>query len=573
MLSFILSVVLVLLVASGELSLFPLAAGEPPREEGVLRRKGEKTLKTPQNVSVEIIDHNFILKWNWDKEPTSNVTFSAYYQKLGSDKMNNWIELIGCQNIIGTKYNFTLTNLNIFEKIREHIRSEKGQETSSWNVIQFAPFQIAQIGPPEIQLEAEDPSIKINMSLPGTANSMWATDISNFTCSLIILKNSSSVEKIRHNVFSRDKINNLSPETTYCLKVQARLPILKKNGSYNPIFCLNITAKHKLPRPENVEVDPIDNYILKWNYPYENMKFQVQYLLGYFKRISTDYSDKWKIISACENIISRCCNLSKVINKDGIYYLRVQALNGSITSLWSAEKKFDTRTKVRIGPPNIEVKSSEDSFFVYITVSGESEKKPLSQDYSLSYEIIYWENASNIEHKMKGKQKLLKVSNLKPLVLYCFKVRALLDDDSNKSTQFGNVVCSKITPGKQQKTWIIVTCFLIIIGLIFISFCLKVLLKLVKYVFYPSCKPPSNMFEELFDQPLKSLLITSEEQTESCIIEKANIIELEETNQNGKNDDICSKQDNHDSGNCSNEDEISNNKITEETLQQLTMQQ
>ncbi|XP_074156836.1 interferon alpha/beta receptor 1 isoform X2 [Sminthopsis crassicaudata] len=482
MLSFILSVVLVLLVASGELSLFPLAAGE-------------KTLKTPQNVSVEIIDHNFILKWNWDKEPTSNVTFSAYYQKLGSDKMNNWIELIGCQNIIGTKYNFTLTNLNIFEKIREHIRSEKGQETSSWNVIQFAPFQIAQIGPPEIQLEAEDPSIKINMSLPGTANSMWATDISNFTCSLIILKNSSSVEKIRHNVFSRDKINNLSPETTYCLKVQARLPILKKNGSYNPIFCLNITAKHKLPRPENVEVDPIDNYILKWNYPYENMKFQVQYLLGYFKRISTDYSDKWKIISACENIISRCCNLSKVINKDGIYYLRVQALNGSITSLWSAEKKFDTRTKVRIGPPNIEVKSSEDSFFVYITVSGESEKKPLSQDYSLSYEIIYWENASNIEHKMKGKQKLLKVSNLKPLVLYCFKVRALLDDDSNKSTQFGNVVCSKITPGKQQKTWIIVTCFLIIIGLIFISFCLKVLLKLVKYVFYPSCKPPSNMFE------------------------------------------------------------------------------
>lgn len=428
----------------------------------------------------------------------------------------------------------------------------------------------AQIGPPEVQLEAEDTSIIINISPPGTINSsMWAT---HFTYSLVIWKNSSSVEETRHTVYSGEKINDLLPETTYCLKVQARLPIQKKSGSYSPTLCINTTAQHKLPRPENVEVDAVNNYILKWNYPYENMNFQVQYLLGYYKRIPSDYSDKWKTVSDCKRIVSRHCDFSEEITTDGIYYLRVQASNGTITSFWSAERKFDTRIHTRRGPPSIVVKPHKDSLSVYINVPGESEKKPTSQDYPLIYEVIYWENASNIENKMIVKQKLFEVSDLKPLTLYCLKVRALLDNEkSSKGSQFSNVECSKITPDEPKKTWIIVICFIFVAGLIFIAYGLKRLQKLVKYVFYPSCKPPSNMDEWFSNQPLKNLLVTSEEQTESCIIEKANIIVLEETNQNGKND-VCNKQDNHDSGNYSNEDETSSNKMTEEKLEQETMQ-
>ncbi|XP_036601885.1 interferon alpha/beta receptor 1 [Trichosurus vulpecula] len=430
------------------------------------------------------------------------------------------------------------------------------------------PSAAAQIGPPEVQLEAEDTSIIINISPPRITNSsMWATHISSFTYSLIIWKNSSHVEETRHTVYSRDKINDLSPETTYCLKVQAKLPIQKKNGPYSPILCINTTAEHKLPRPENVEVDAVNNYVLKWDYPYENMNFQVQYLLAYYKRIPEDYSDKWKTISDCKNIVSRHCDFSKEITKDGIYYLRVQASNGTITSFWSAERKFDTRLQTRRGPPSIIVKPDKDSFSVYISIPGESEKKPMSQDYPLTYEVTYWENSSNIENKVTVKQKLFKVSNLKPLTLYCFKVRAFLEDEKNdKHSQFSNIECEKITPDEHGKTWIAVICFVFIIGLIFIAYCLKHLLRWVKYVFYPSCKPPSNMGEWFSDQPLKNFLVTSEEQTESCIIEKTNIIVSEETNQNGISVDICSKQDSHDSGNYSNEDETSSNKMTEETL-------
>ncbi|XP_044526146.1 interferon alpha/beta receptor 1 [Gracilinanus agilis] len=487
--------------------------------------------------------------------------------------MSNWVELIGCHKVTGTKCDFTSTNLNVFEKIRVRIRSEKGQETSPWhNITPFVPFQIAQIGPPEVQLEAEDKSIIINISPPGTINSsMWVTDIQRFTYSLVIWKNSSNIEKTRLTVYSRDKINDLTPETTYCLKVQARLP--RKNGSYSPVFCITTTAEHKLPRPENVEVDAVNNnYVLKWNYPYENMNFKVQYLPGFYKRTPTDYSDKWKIISGCKNITSKHCDFSKDITTDGIYYLRVQASNGSITSFWSTEKKFDTLIKTSIAPPSIKVISSADSFSVYISASEESEKK-LSQNYPLIYEVTYWENNSNIENKMRVKQKLLKVSDLQPLTTYCFKAKAFLQDNkSNKSSQFSNVQCSKMIPGKLAVSWIIVICIVFLMVLVLVFYCSKVLLKQVKHMFYPSWKTPSSMSERFSDQPLKNLLVASEEQTESCIIEETNIVMLEEIDQNGKSDIICSKQENQDSGNFSNEDETSSSKVTEEKLQLETMQ-
>ncbi|XP_016288646.1 interferon alpha/beta receptor 1 [Monodelphis domestica] len=405
---------------------------------------------------------------------------------------------------------------------------------------------------------------------------MWATDNQRFTYSLVIWKNSSSIKETHHTVYSRDKINDLTPETTYCLKVQARLPILRKNGSYSPVFCINTTAEHKLPRPENVEVDAVNNnYVLKWNYPYENMNFEVQYLLGFYKRILSDYSDKWKVISGCKNITSKHCDFSKDITTDGIYYLRVQASNGSITSFWSTEKKFDTMIKTNIAPPSIKVIPSGDSFSIYISAPEESEKKLMSQNYPLIYEVIYWENNSNIENKLRVKQKLLKVSDLQPLTTYCFKAKAFLQDNkSNKSSQFSDVVCSKMTPGKLAVSWIIVICIVCLMMLVLVFYCSKVLLKQVKHIFSPSWKPPSSMSERFSDQPLKNLLVASEEQTESCIIEETNIVMLEETDQNGKSDVICSKQDNQDSGNFSNKDETSSSsKVTEEALQLETMPQ
>nr|XP_024653018.1 interferon alpha/beta receptor 1-like [Macaca nemestrina] len=158
--------------------------------------------------------------------------------------MDNWIKLPGCQNMTSTKCNFSSLKLNIYDEIKLRIRAEK-ENTSSWcEVDSFTPFRKAQIGPPEVHLEAEDKAIVIYISPPGTEDSvMWALDRSSFTYSLVIWKNSSSVEERIENIYSRHKISKLSPETTYCLKVKAALLTSRKIGVYGPVHCIKTTGK------------------------------------------------------------------------------------------------------------------------------------------------------------------------------------------------------------------------------------------------------------------------------------------------------------------------------------------
>lgn len=64
----------------------------------------------------------------------------------------------------------------------------------------------AQIGPPEIHLQAEDKAIIINISPPGTEDSiMWAMESSSFIYSLVMWKNSSDVEVSILPLFDRTK--------------------------------------------------------------------------------------------------------------------------------------------------------------------------------------------------------------------------------------------------------------------------------------------------------------------------------------------------------------------------------
>ncbi|KAI2595990.1 interferon alpha and beta receptor subunit 1, partial [Homo sapiens] len=162
---------------------------------------GGKNLKSPQKVEVDIIDDNFILRWNRSDESVGNVTFSFDYQKTG---MDNWIKLSGCQNITSTKCNFSSLKLNVYEEIKLRIRAEK-ENTSSWyEVDSFTPFR---------------------------------------------------------------KVEN------------------------------------ELPPPENIEVSVQNqNYVLKWDYTYANMTFQVQWLHAFLKRNPGNHLYKWKQIPDCENV-------------------------------------------------------------------------------------------------------------------------------------------------------------------------------------------------------------------------------------------------------------------------------
>ncbi|XP_042101865.1 interferon alpha/beta receptor 1 isoform X3 [Ovis aries] len=409
---------------------------------------GEANLKS-ENVEIHIIDDNFFLKWNSSSESVRNVTFSADYQILGTD---NWKKLPGCQHITSSKCNFSSVELkDVFEKIELRIRAEEGNNTSTWYEVEpFVPFLKAQIGPPDVHLEAEDKAIILSISPPGTEDSiMWALDRSSFRYSVVIWKNSSSLEERTETVYPEDKIYKLSPEITYCLKVKAELRLQSRVGCYSPVYCINTTERHKVPSPENVQIN-VDNqaYVLKWDYPYESTTFQAQWLRAFLKKIPGKHSNKWKQIPNCENVTTTHCVFPRDIFSMGIYYVRVRASNGNGTSFWSEEKEFNTEVKPIIFPPVISMKSiTDDSLHVSVGASEESENMSVNQLYPLVYEVIFWENTSNAERKVLEKRTDFTFPNLKPLTVYCVKARALIENDRwNKGSSYSDTVCEKTKP-------------------------------------------------------------------------------------------------------------------------------
>ncbi|XP_008065125.1 interferon alpha/beta receptor 1 [Carlito syrichta] len=533
---------------------------------------GGKHLTSPQDVEVDIVDDTYVLKWNWSSESVRNVTFSAEYQISRTD---NWIELPGCQYITSTECNFSSLKLkDIYEEIKLRIRAEKGNNTSSWyEVDSFIPFQKAQIGPPDVRLEAEDKAIIVNISPPGTVDStMWGLDISSFVYSLVFWNNSSG-ESRTEDIYPGSKIHKLSPETTYCLKVRASLLLLPvKVGVYSQVYCINTTAEDKLPRPENLKVDvQNESYVLKWDYPYANMTFQVQWLHAFTKKNPRNHLRKWKQIPDCENVKTTHCVFLQSTFPKGTYFLRVQASNGNNTTLWSEEKRLDAEEQTIVLPPVINMKPISDSLRVYIGSPKQPKNKHVNQYYPLIYEIRFWENTSNTERKFEEETDFI-IPNLKPLTVYCIRARAqLIDVKWNSSSVFSETVCTKTKAGNVSKIWLITVVCSTLFSILVVIYVVKGLLRCINYVFFPSLKSSSNIDKYFTEQPLKNLLLsTSEEQTERCfIIENINTITtVEETYQIDEDHKKYDSQTSQDSGNYSNEDENSESKTSEELLQQ-----
>ncbi|KAM6162414.1 interferon alpha/beta receptor 1 [Erethizon dorsatum] len=479
--------------------------------------------------------------------------------------MDTWIKLPGCQHITGSKCNFFLLEVNFYEEIKMRIRAEEENSTSSWYYVDsFTPFEKARLGPPEVRLEAEDKAIIIYLFRPGKKDntSIWDMDAASFRFSLVFWENSSHVEKhikIEHYTF---KIYNLSPETTYCLKVRARLPWDGKVGVYSPVYCINTTVERKLPSPENVKFGAENqSYVLKWDYEDVNVTFQAQWLHAFSKLTPGDNSNEWKQIPYCENVRTTYCIFPQNVFPKKNYFFRVQASDGNNTSFWSKEKAVNTEMYSTVLPPVVSVKSTGDSLRVFV-------KAPRNQFYPFIYEIILWENPSSTEKKIIAEKSDVTIPNLQPLTLYCIKARVhLLQDKWNKTSAFSAVVCEKTKPGTSSTKWVILgICLLPVVVVIFV---VKTLQRCLNYVFFPAFKPPCSI-EYFSEQSFGNLLLsTSEEQTEKCfIIENTqSVITVEETEEIDEDCKKYSSQTSQDSGNYSNGGESLESQISGVLLQ------
>ncbi|XP_025933398.1 interferon alpha/beta receptor 1 isoform X2 [Apteryx rowi] len=542
------------------------------------RWAGQTNLKSPQDIQVYVVNTNFTLRWNYT-EDDSHVMFSAQYRWFEDFETNEteWKELPGCQNVTRTECDFSSAITEYYVKHDVRLRAETRKDRSPWSsIFEMIPYYIAQIGPPEIELQSTNGVIKIKVSPPeaNQVQKMWIDDLS-FKYNLVIWENSSNAEFRKQSVFPTDTINDLAPETTYCLKVQATRPLDSQEGLFSPIHCIKTTRKAKdLLCPTNVRVLALNMiFHLHWNSQYkQRVSYTVQYLLGYLKKLHGDYSAKWLRVPGCENITNTKCNFSSIITTTiGFYYLRVQAMSDYNRSCLSDEVKVDPLITNEIGPPIVKVDISDVLLHIQISPPGGSENKALRDHYDLSYRVLYWKNSSNNEEEMKMKvikQTIGTVSDLTRSTLYCLKVQAF-SEAYNKSSHFSKDECIR-TPGDKMLPLIILATFVsaliaVLVVAMLIIFVLYQAYNQIKYVFFPSCHPPSNI-EDLGGQPFSSpYLLTAEEPTENfCIIES---IITEETNQIDFKDYKHSKQSCRDSGNYSNDDDTSGSKVSEEVLE------
>ncbi|XP_049691006.1 interferon alpha/beta receptor 1 isoform X3 [Accipiter gentilis] len=542
-----------------------------------LRCAGQTNLKSPQDIQVYVVNTNFTLRWNYTGSDT-NVTFSAEYRWFEDFVTNEteWKELPGCQNVTHTECDFSSAITKYYDTHHVRIRAERGEEVSPWSsTFEMNPYLIAHIGPPGVELQSINGVIKIRISPPeaNQVRKMWIAHL-RFKYNLVIWENSSNAEFRSQSIFPTDTIDDLAPDTTYCLKVQATLPLEFQEGLFSPIHCVKTTHKvNDLLCATDVSVLALNmKFHLHWKNRYkQHVSYNVQYLIGYLKKLHDDYSMKWLSVPGCENITDTQCNFSSIISTtSGIYYLRVQAMSEYNKSCVSNEVKVDPLITNEIGPPGVKVDISDVLLHIQISPPGGSESEVMRDHYDLSYRILYWKNSSNNEEEIKMKeikQTIGTISDLTPLTLYCVKVQAF-SEFYNKSSHYSKEECIK-TPGDKILHLVILATFVTALIAVFLvatplGFALYQVYNKIKYVFFPSCQPPLNI-EGFGGQLLSSpYLSTTEETIENCSIIETII--TEEVNQTDFKDYIHSKQSSRDSGNYSNDD-TSGSKVSEETLE------
>ncbi|NXO05005.1 INAR1 protein, partial [Rhinopomastus cyanomelas] len=537
---------------------------------------GQTNLKSPQDVDVYIVNTNFTLRWNYTGDDTP-VMFSAEYRWFEDFETNGteWKKLPGCQNVSGTECDFSSAVTKYYDRYDVRVRAERKEEVSPWSsTFEMVPYDIAQIGPPGIQLQSTDGVIKIKITPPeaNQVHKMWIAQLS-FKYNLVIWENSSNAEFRSQTVFPTDTIDHLAPDTTYCLKVQATLPLDSQEGLFSPVHCVKTTYKaNDLFCATNIRALAVNmKFYLHWNNQYkQDVSYNVQYLLGYLKKLHDDYSEKWLNVAGCENITDTKCNFSSIITTSlGFYYLRVQAISGYNKSCLSDEVKVDPLITNEIGPPDVKVDVSGVLLHIQISPPGGPECEVMRGHYDLSYRVLYWKNSSNNEDEIQIKeikQTIGMISDLKPATLYCVKVQAF-SEIYNKSSPYSKEECIQ-TPGDTVLPQIILVTFLVTVTVVFlvatpIGFALYRAYNKIKYIFFPSCQPPSNI-EDFGQQLFSSSYLSSPEE----LIEECSVIEhiSEEVNQINFKDYKHSKHGSRDSGNYSNDD-TSGSKVSEETLE------
>ncbi|NWX19861.1 I22R2 protein, partial [Aegotheles bennettii] len=168
----------------------------------------------------------------------------------------------------------------------------------------------------------------------------------------------------------------------------------------------------------------------------------------YFVQYKVYGQSTWQNKDDCWGIQNHVCDLTNEISDiREPYYGRVKAASADVCSDWSLSCRFTPWRETMIGPPTVTVVHSNK----YITLKLQAphspykrktgSKIPMTKYYDLIYQVFIINNLLDEQHKVlvyEGKDKIIKIEDLRPGVSYCIMAKMyvpMLDHSSAYSSR------------------------------------------------------------------------------------------------------------------------------------------
>ncbi|KAL4608968.1 interferon alpha/beta receptor 1b-like isoform X2 [Arapaima gigas] len=206
---------------------------------------GSAALPSPQGVTVQSLNTQYLLKWAWPHRTTRNqtVTFTAQYisKYKFRYKAKQWITV--CENITDTQCDFTDKSIYYFGIYLLRVRAYHGEESSSWVQQEFCPDKDANLGPPsKVEVTPVDNGLTVNISDPLSSTNTSMRDFhKNMYYSIQYWKHMTAESKdVVYFNATRNVVTllNLDGWTVYCLRVQSRYDFYHKASNFSLPECV-----------------------------------------------------------------------------------------------------------------------------------------------------------------------------------------------------------------------------------------------------------------------------------------------------------------------------------------------
>ncbi|XP_067458958.1 interleukin-10 receptor subunit beta-like [Thunnus thynnus] len=198
-------------------------------------------LSPPKNVRLTSHNMNMVLKW----EPPEGAASDVVYTVESINKFSSNIEV--CSNISTTECDIgSHIDINVYGKYESRVRAQSGAESSLWvksNTI--VPDKDTVIGSPSVSLFPNEGAIEVSITDPVFATSSLRDVYQSAVYTITYWKADEKKEVWNISDIQQNRVvlNDLDPQTKYCVQVQIQIKIAQNSNPSKPSapICENTT--------------------------------------------------------------------------------------------------------------------------------------------------------------------------------------------------------------------------------------------------------------------------------------------------------------------------------------------